>query len=244
METINLQVPNSWTDLDERQLLYVFTIIACEYPSDTIKTFAIMRWNNIEVLDPVGIHEYLIKQGKEKFIVSSVRIAELIQSMNWITEVPGSPVRLASIKGHDALPADFQEVPFEKFIMCDNLYQGYLHIQNPELLDELLCLLYNINEPTGFTKAQQVNAFYWWAALKKHLASIFRFFFTQSDGEDPALGKNLYDKLSRSMNNQIRALTKGDITKEKEVLAMDTWRALPELDAQVKDYEDIKRNSK
>ena len=34
------------------------------------------------------------------------------------------------------------------------------------------------------------------------------------------------------------------ITKEKEVLAMDTWRALTELDAQVKDYEDIKRNSK
>ena len=34
------------------------------------------------------------------------------------------------------------------------------------------------------------------------------------------------------MNAQIRALTKGDVTKEKEILALDTWRALTELNAQ------------
>ena len=34
------------------------------------------------------------------------------------------------------------------------------------------------------------------------------------------------------MNAQIRALTKGDVTKESEVLALDTWRALTELNAQ------------
>ena len=43
------------------------------------------------------------------------------------------------------------------------------------------------------------------------------------------------------MNAQIRALTKGDITKEKQVLAMDTWRALAELDAQAKEYEEMQR---
>ena len=43
------------------------------------------------------------------------------------------------------------------------------------------------------------------------------------------------------MNNQIRALTKGDITKEAQVLAMDVWRALTELDAQAKEYDELKR---
>lgn len=43
------------------------------------------------------------------------------------------------------------------------------------------------------------------------------------------------------MNAQIRALTKGDITKEKEILSLDTWRALTELDAQAKEYEEMKK---
>ena len=43
------------------------------------------------------------------------------------------------------------------------------------------------------------------------------------------------------MNAQIRALTGGDITKEKAVLAMDTWRALTELDAKARDYEELER---
>ncbi len=41
------------------------------------------------------------------------------------------------------------------------------------------------------------------------------------------------------MNAQIRALTKGDITKEKDILALDTWRALTELNAQAREYKDL-----
>ena len=43
------------------------------------------------------------------------------------------------------------------------------------------------------------------------------------------------------MNAQIRALTKGDVTKEKEILAMDCWRALTELDAQAQEYQELQR---
>ena len=43
------------------------------------------------------------------------------------------------------------------------------------------------------------------------------------------------------MNNQIRALTKGDISKEAEVLRMDVHRALVELDAQAREYEELKK---
>ncbi len=41
------------------------------------------------------------------------------------------------------------------------------------------------------------------------------------------------------MNAQIRALTKGDITKEKEILSLDTWRALTELNAQAREYKEL-----
>jgi hypothetical protein len=45
------------------------------------------------------------------------------------------------------------------------------------------------------------------------------------------------------MNAQIRALTKGDITKENTVLKMDVWRALTELDAQAADREELKKQT-
>ena len=54
-------------------------------------------------------------------------------------------------------------------------------------------------------------------------------------GSERAIGTVLQE----AMDAQIRALTKGDITKETEILAMDTWRALTELNAQAKEYKQI-----
>jgi uncharacterized protein YbjQ (UPF0145 family) len=56
-------------------------------------------------------------------------------------------------------------------------------------------------------------------------------------GGTPNIGR----RLQEAMNAQIRALTKGDITKEKEILALDTWRALTELDAQAREYDEMKK---
>ena len=57
----------------------------------------------------------------------------------------------------------------------------------------------------------------------------------QALGSSPNIGKQLQE----SMDAQIRALTKGDITKEREILSLDTWRALTELNAQAKEYKQI-----
>ena len=41
------------------------------------------------------------------------------------------------------------------------------------------------------------------------------------------------------MNAQIRALTGGDITKEKEVMSMDCWRALTELNEKAREQQEF-----
>ena len=53
-----------------------------------------------------------------------------------------------------------------------------------------------------------------------------------------------FQQLQQNMNTQIRALTGGDITKEKEVLEMDCWRALTELEAKAIDYEELQKTTK
>ena len=46
------------------------------------------------------------------------------------------------------------------------------------------------------------------------------------------------------MDNQIRALTKGDVTKEEQVLATDTVRALTELDTMAREYQELQKEMK
>lgn len=69
---------------------------------------------------------------------------------------------------------------------------------------------------------------------------MFSHFFQPltTDGSTP-LSPSL-QQLQESMDTQIRALSGGDITKEKAVLEMDCWRAMSELNAKAKDYEEIK----
>ena len=69
--------------------------------------------------------------------------------------------------------------------------------------------------------------------------NVTHFFKQTDDSESPALA--IGKQLQELMNTQIRALTGGDITKEREVLEMDCWRALTELNAKARDAEEIKR---
>lgn len=47
--------------------------------------------------------------------------------------------------------------------------------------------------------------------------------------------------MAEVMNNEIRALTGGDISKEDMVLSTDCWRALTELDYKAKEAEDFNK---
>ena len=93
------------------------------------------------------------------------------------------------------------------------------------------------------TATEAYSIFLWVASVKQLFANRFPHFFVpspiyESKEEDEHA---LYNRLRAARNLQIRALTKGDITKEKEIYEMDTWRALTELDAQAEEYNELKR---
>lgn len=77
-------------------------------------------------------------------------------------------------------------------------------------------------------------------ALKDLFARQFpEFFQPAGSASDGNLLGTTPSSVEASMNAQIRALTKGDVTKEAEVLALDTWRALTELNAQAREYKEL-----
>ena len=165
--------------------------------------------------------------------------AELLPHLDWLGALPTVPVRISKRNRAHALPADFSEVPFETYIIVDNIYQGYQQTQSDDLLDELANVLYG--KPIKLTPYERINIFYRVASLKDFFARRYPDFLQPVSA---ATGGNLLGSSAPSaeeaMNAQIRPLTKGDITKEKEILALDTWRALTELNAQAKEYKEIK----
>ena len=162
--TIDFHVPQGWHELGDKQLRYVYELIAAEHSTDEIKTLCLLRWSDTKVIGRQDSGSYLLKKGKVLFEVTPLTLAELLPALDWLSNLPTVPVRLSKINRQAALPADFSEVPFETFIICDNLYQGYLSTQNDELLDQLGATLYG--KAIAFKPHERISFFYWFAALK------------------------------------------------------------------------------
>ena len=243
---INLVVPKSWEELTQEQLKYYYFVLTMSQSAAEVKTYCLCRWSGLEVLYPFGTGFMCRHEGRE-FLLKPQQVAAAIQALDWADTLPTRPVRLERIGKYRALPADFQEVPFEIFIICDNLYQGYLSAKADQLLDDLARVLYK-SAKVKPDPAERVGVFYWFASLKEMYARQFKHFFKpisnagDADGNMFEQTKSQYEILYEAVNSQIRALTKGDVTKEKEVLAIDTWRALTELNALAKEYDEF--NSK
>lgn len=240
---INLVVPTSWEELTQEQLKYYYFVLTMCQSAAEVKTYCLCRWSGLEVLYPYG-EGFMCRHEQREFVLQPLQVAAAIQSLDWTDTLPTSPVRLERIGKYRALPADFQEVPFETFIICDNLYQGYLSAKDDQLLDDLARVLYQ-SAKVRPDAAERIGVFYWFASLKEMFARQFKHFFqplsAHDDGNMFNQGKSQYEIIYHAVNAQIRALTKGDVTKEKEVLAIDTWRALTELDALAKEYEDFNK---
>ena len=240
MKTININVPRGWHDLDDKQLRYLFGLLADDYSSAEIRTLCLFRWSGMKVLYRHNL-DFVVRLGSEEFTLTVTEVTDAIEALKWLDEIPSFPVRLSHIGQFTALPSDFLSVPFETFIFCDNLYQGYLHTKDDSLIDEMIKVLYN-GCNSKILPLERISTFYWFASLKQYFSKTFHHFFQQTGGTDGNLlgsARSIGEQVQEAMNAQIRALTKGDITKEKEVLAMDCWRALTELNAQAKEYNEL-----
>lgn len=242
----DISIPTSWDNLSERQLLFAYRQIARQLPAAQVKAVCLFKWSEINVLARNGKHGYFVRKRRRTFILSSSQVEAATHTLDFLDTIPPMPVRIKRIGRHRALPADFQGVPFEQYLYLDNLYQGYLNTQAEDLLRQMAQVLYQ-SDHVHPTKAQLIGCFYWFASLKTLFAREFPHFLqplSDTTSSTNLLAQSTYAMLKESTNSQIRALTGGDITKERTILSLDTWRALTELDAKAKEAEEITRHSK
>lgn len=241
-QILNVNIPKSWQELPDKELRFVFRLLQGEYSLAQIKTMCLLRWAHMRVIRREGAI-FIIRCQKKNYPLTALQIMESTEALAWLGDFPQYPVRLSRIGIYRPVRADFQNVSFGDFLALDNLYQGYLQTQRSELLYDMALIMYQTKH-IHLSKVEQINIFYWFTSLKRWFANMFSHFFkSEKSGENGSTALS-FKELQQNMNTQIRALTGGDITKEKEVLEMDCWRALTELEAKAVDYEEMKKHSK
>lgn len=243
MITLNLTLPTCWQELTQTQMRYVFFLMTQNYTADEVKTFCLCRFGGLKVLERTDTG-YRVLYENNPHDITAVQIAEQLPRLAWLDELPLVPLRLLQIGKHNAVAADLSGVPFADYLYCDNLYTGYLQTQNDALLVEMASKLYNAPD-IALSPEETISIFYWFASLKAYYQRRFRHLFAPStDGNLLGDTASMADKLQSAMDNQIRALTKGDVTKEEQVLATDSIRALTELDAMAREYQELQKEMK
>lgn len=226
---IDITVPTGWHELTQKQLLYAcFLLSSGHYEPDQIKALCLIRWGKLS--------------QKQLEVLNPQQIAEFLPMMDWLVNIPSRPVCLDKIQGQEAKEnADFQGLRFEDYLIIEAKYQGYIRHKDISLLNDIAGYLYG--KRMELTPAEAYSVFLWVASVKQLFALRFPHFFVSAPVEEPEKENEgaLFERLRSARNMQIRALTKGDITKEKEIYEMDTWRALTELDAQAEEYEQLKK---
>ena len=170
--SINLIVPQGWHELDDAQLRYVYSLIAKEFTADEIKTLALLHFSGCKVIARHEKNSFLLKHGKNMFQTSGTLIAEVTPSLGWLDAIPASPVRLKKLRNHASVDAEFQGVPFETYIVVENLYQGFLSTQKDALLDDLAHVLYP-GCSASITPEERISIFYWGGFAQRYVCPTF-----------------------------------------------------------------------
>lgn len=252
---IHLTVPNGWHELTQNQLRFLLETIADiqtanrdkvftsqdDYAAQTsaqVATLCLMRWTGLKVSCPYA-DGYLMTLDGDEIFLTAAQLSAVAEKLSWTNSIPSVPVRLDQIDGATAVTADLSSgFPFDSWLTCENYWQIYQATGDDQWLRKMAAVLY-AKEDISPDAAETLGVFYWWAAVKDMVAAMFPHLFCSAAGDDQT--PPTYDEMRRTIDTQLRALTKGDITKERHILSMETMRALTELDAQAREYEEIKQ---
>ena len=265
-ETIELQAPTGWKELDEKQLKYAAWLLTQKMLTEQeIRTYAFIRFTGIK---PAGKMSYLLRRiankepenlymftyRKRKLAMNDEEILWYTRKFGWMTEEIDEVRPLEKMARCKASDLRLRNAPLKQYLACENYYQAYLYTQDERYLNKLCASFYtdgkfNDNETEKrslrFGRAplhERYTVFLWFSGLKKVLKNHFPHYFIVVDNESGE--KPQIPNMRKQLEQMMRALSGGDVTKVGALYEVETWTALAELDAKAHEYETMKRKIK
>lgn len=241
---IDVRLPQAWHELSHAELLSVYRIIVRSHSSGNESVeFSLFRYfTGLKVLSEENgyfrcrfIADHAGKTKRVLCRVTPMQLAELLEPLSFIYDPGTVPVRIDSWHGAKAVDAQFHGVTFGEYLQIENLYQGYLSSHNDDALISVATILYPGIKNKHIDEVFLFGILRWLIQVKALFSRNWPNFFK------PATGGVSVPSMLDVMNNEIRALTGGDVTKEEVIFSTDCWRALTELDFKAKEAEEYKR---
>ncbi|MCH3994153.1 MAG: hypothetical protein LKE54_03710 [Prevotella sp.] len=245
---MSFSVPEGWGQLTQEQLRYVIRLFSLYDSQDDaishIRTAALFHFMDVvvdgEQSDGILCHQ---KSTGKTFLVDIELLPWMLRQINWIAHPELMSQRLEVMHGYHAVDFMLRGLTFGEYLTVENYFQGWIGGHNFENINKMINILYRVPEGEkmrAYTRFDHVATILWWGAVKYSYGKMFPHFLKPSD-------ENYTDRTSQRevMDSQIRLLTKGDVTKENEILNnTPTLRALTELDAQAMEAEEIEKLKK
>lgn len=249
---INISLPRSWAELTPKQLILVSKILSLPDLTDIhIQLLAFKALSGLNIIRQTGRGEYLCKLGKKRFVIPSWQMNYHLKKMEWITGMPFGLKPLPMLASEKPVSATLEGTPFKLYLAAENYYQAYMYTKSSDYLMRLTCVLYsgrrlaiwNDNDTEGglfrfsLCPPEEIfTVFLWYTSIKALLADRFSYLFSLASADVPEA-----PDMRSHVNNMLRALTGGDVTKLEAVLNSETWYALNELNEKCREMEELNK---
>lgn len=242
--TLSFSLPDSWDKLSGKQLYYALFALKT-FDDVQAKAYLFVRLLKIRILKKTEagwlcqIRLSLFR--RQKFFIQEWQVQYYLQRLDFINDPGLTPVRFDRIGNFRAIDSRLHHMKFRDYIRLENYYQGFLSCKDETLLLNMGKLLYR-DKKGGYAdklrldEVQLLSVMMWFGAVKNLFSVKFPSFFQKVD---PGSGEEQTFDMEAVMNAEIRALTGGDVTKERDVLEMDCWRALTELNEKAREAQEF-----
>jgi hypothetical protein len=248
---IDLKAPRSYSEMTEKQIRFVASLMLFGMEEESIWVRSFIRFT---ALKQKGLKDdryyFKVKGSKPVVSLSFDEINSFSKTLKFITGcyLGINPVR---IRGFEAMDSRWENMTFLQYLEAENFYQAYVHTKDEQFLNKLIATLYlkkgkkfdnNDTEKRAkrlsrCNKVTKMCVMMWAMGVKEFLTHKFPELFAQVLNAPSVDGA---PDMYVIIQNQIRMLTDGDITKREKVLEALAWDALDELNAQVKEARTIK----
>ncbi len=253
-KTIELTAPKSWIELNEKQLLYASWLLSTgNLTAEEIWTYAFVRFSNIKLKnqDDAGV---IFKNGKNLFLLEPQEVLSFSKQFKFLTSGIDEIIPLRKMGGTTRSDVRLRNAPLSQYLACDNYYQAFIFKKNPVFLDMLCASFYlkgEFNDSLTEKRSKKFaklpfhvryTTFLWFSGLKKVLKKNFPNYFVEMEtGEDDTPTP---PNMRKQIEQMMRALSEGDVTKIEKIYSVETWAALAELDAKAHEYNVMKSKMK
>ena len=244
---IELTAPKNFSEMTEKELRYLCALLVAGQSETQIHVKCFIRFSGIKIVARV-LETYWFTKPKLKvfFKLGDEQVAFFASRLKFLTTKYDGITPFKRI-GFDARPFDrlLRDTTFATYFEAENHYQAYIFKKDEKYLTKLLAVLYNAPEKwmqRHATATDRMMCLLWFMGIKEHFARKWKYLFKKEDtddDDDSPTPPNMY----LIITNQVRMLTDGDITKNKQVLGSPTWDALTELDNKCREYEQMKSKS-